>query len=349
MKHIYSMAAAALVTTAPNVRADEVPTEAPSSKFGVTATRQDGCALLFGACSGTRNTLALRIGDATARREVVYGQTEFNEQTQGGVGRVFPVTFRGQRYGAIDFSLGGAQQLQGTVRSLTKSFPLGADSVLMLGGYVGEVKATISAAASLGATVDVLNQRYAVGASYSKERSALFGGLTESIVTSFALRQQQSFLALSQSLHAGIDRAQGSLGVGYIFAQHSADRALLRNVGKELTLAGVPKGTVVTLHATTNRVFLDPIGDKGTQKLQVYADSLNARASSAAASVNVVLPQVTATQLAQLVGRETEPKTSSCLHVGVTYPLGANSSVVVGATRASTGRTSRSIALNLQF
>ena len=349
MKRIYSLAAATLVSAASPARAAEAPTEAGSSKFGMTYMQQQGCALLFGACDGERQTLAVRLGDAAARKEAVLAHTRFDEQTHGGVGRILPVTFRGRHYGAIDYALGGSQHLQGTVYSLIKSFPLGADGVVTLGGYVGDVTATIAASASLGATVDALGRRYAIGTSYSKARSTQFGGLTQSSLWSFALPQSQSFVALSQHLHAGVERVQGSVGVGYVYAQHPADRSLLRQTARALTLAGVPKGAVVTVQATMNRVFMDPIGDKGAQKLESYAESINARGQALVQPVGVALPQVTGAQLGGLVGREAEPKTHSALHVGVTYPLGTKSSVAFSATRASTGRSGRSVALNLQF
>lgn len=349
MRQIYSAAAAALVTLAPQARADEPAAEQRGSSIGVSASAQQGCALLFGACTGERKTLAVRLGGPAARKEAVIAETRFDERTQGGFARVFPVTFRGRHYGAIDFALDGSQHLQGQFLSLTKSTPLGANGVLTLGGYVGQVRGTIAASAGLGATVDRSGERYAIGAGYSKDRSTQFGGLTEATLWSFALPQSQSALAFTQQLTAGIDRSSGSLGVGYVFAQNDCDRALLRNAGQEITLAGVPKGVVVTLHATANRVFFDPIGAKGDAKLRSYADTINARGQALTEPVGVNLPQVSAAQLGQLIGRESEPKTNNALQLLVVMPLGANSSLGASASRTNAGRATRGVAFNLQF
>lgn len=348
VKQFYAMTAAALVATAPQARADDGQS-ASGSTVGVSAERQQGCALLFGACEGERTSLAVRLGDPAKRSEFVFKQTEFNEQTRGGVGRGFPVTYRGQRYGAVDFALGGTQQLQGTVRGVEKSFPLGDNGVVTFGGYYGTVKGTIGASAELGVTVDALKQRFAIGTSYRKDGAVRFGGLTEASLWSAALPQPQSFAALTQSLNAGVDRAQGSIGLGYVYAQNSADRALLRSAGREITVAGVPKGTVLTVHASLNRVFFDPVGDKGMQKLEAYAESINARGRGYTEQYGIGLPQVTATQLARLVGREVEPKTSCALQLGVVVPLGANSGLSLSTMRASNGRRDSRAAFNLQF
>lgn len=294
--------------------------------------------------------MAVRLGDAVARRELVVAQTQFDEQTQGGVGRVYPVTYRGRTYGAIDWSLRGSQRLQGKALSLTKSFPVGAEGVLTLGGYAGTVTGTVAATAELGASLAATGQRFAIGAGISKEKSTQFGGLTEALLVSRPLSPEHGgALLFSQNLNAGMDRVQAAVGVGYVHGQSAADRSLLRSTSDGLVLAGVPKATVLTVHATMNRILLDPIGDRGDQKLQAYAIRINERGRSVAEPVGVVLPQVTGQQLAQLVGRESEPKTALALQFGVTQPIGSQSSVTLTATRSNTGTTKRAAVLAIQF
>lgn len=348
VKH-FSSAAAALLLAVPQAQAQDNGA-VPTSFIGGSVTRQQGCALLFGACAGERTTLAVRLGDAVARRELVVAQTEFDEQTHGGIGRTYPVTFRGRTYGAIDWSLGGLQHLQGKAFSLTKSFPVGTDGVVTLGAYAGDVTGTVAAAAEVGASVAALGQRYRVGASYSRQKSTQFGGLTEALLLALPVSPTHGgAFVLTQQMNAGIDRAHGGIGVGYVYGQNSADRSLLRQTSEGLALAGTPRGPVVTIHAAMNRVFLDPIGEKGNQKLAAYADSINQRARAAAEPVGVALPQVTAQQLAGLVGRETEPKTTVALQLGVTQPIGSQSSATLQASRSSSGRTKRGLVFNFQF
>jgi hypothetical protein len=332
--------AAAEPTSEPN----NVPAR---SRVTVSTEFKQGCELLFGQCTGNRQTEAVRFGDSTKASELVIGITKFSESTAGGFGRVYPITLRGRELGAVDYGLYGHQQLSGTVVSVDKYFPLSSFGVASVGGYVGTVDGAIGARADLGLTVKALDKRFGVSAEYNQERSAKFGGLKEAAVAFIPTPHANSFIAVNQYAQAGIEKMKTGVGVGVVYLNNPEDKQRLRPDGCATT-AFVPRGIVVALNVCAEKLLRNPLGDKSEEKLGRYADTIN-QETAILNKVNYAPPQVTAAQLGSLVGYEREPQRNTNVQLRMVVPVGKNGAVTGVLARSSTGRSSSSLALSYNF
>jgi len=314
--------AAAEPTSEPN----NVPAR---SRVTVSTEFKQGCELLFGQCTGNRQTEAVRFGDSTKASELVIGITKFSESTAGGFGRVYPITLRG------------------TVVSVDKYFPLSSFGVASVGGYVGTVDGAIGARADLGLTVKALDKRFGVSAEYNQERSAKFGGLKEAAVAFIPTPHANSFIAVNQYAQAGIEKMKTGVGVGVVYLNNPEDKQRLRPDGCATT-AFVPRGIVVALNVCAEKLLRNPLGDKSEEKLGRYADTIN-QETAILNKVNYAPPQVTAAQLGSLVGYEREPQRNTNVQLRMVVPVGKNGAVTGVLARSSTGRSSSSLALSYNF